>query len=40
MLYSAINIRPYLKPVEGSSDWYHLAIGFYKYVPLCFMLRK
>jgi hypothetical protein len=29
MLYSALNLRPYLK---GSGDWYHIAIGYYNII--------
>ncbi|POY71246.1 hypothetical protein BMF94_5558 [Rhodotorula taiwanensis] len=39
MLYSAVNIRPYLKPVKGSSDWYHLAIGFYNIILPSFFVK-
>lgn len=33
MMYSALNVRPYPKQGEAPSDWYHIAIGYYKYVP-------
>ncbi|GAA5861327.1 hypothetical protein JCM3774_000211 [Rhodotorula dairenensis] len=33
MLYSALNVRPYLKMEEANkSDWYHLAIGYYNII--------
>lgn len=34
MLYSALNLRPYLK---GSGDWYHIAIGYYNIMLPSFM---
>lgn len=35
MLYSALNLRPWLDKSEvgqEEEDWYHIAIGYYKYV--------
>lgn len=32
MLYSALNVRPYLNNGEDQLDWYHIAIGYYKCV--------
>lgn len=32
MLYSALNVRPFLKKSEIQPDWYHIAIGYYKCV--------
>lgn len=32
MLYSALNVRPYLKNGKDQPDWYHIAIGYYKCV--------
>ncbi|KWU46754.1 hypothetical protein RHOSPDRAFT_14898 [Rhodotorula sp. JG-1b] len=29
MLYSALNVRPYLNNGEDQLDWYHIAIGYY-----------
>lgn len=34
MLYSALNLRPYLKK---SGDWYHIAIGYYNIILPSFM---
>ncbi|GAA5981548.1 hypothetical protein JCM10908_004148 [Rhodotorula pacifica] len=33
LMYSALNIRPYLgKTADAPSDWYHIAIGYYNIV--------
>lgn len=32
MLYSALNVRPFLKKETNPVDWYHIAIGYYKCV--------
>ncbi|BGP21602.1 2-methylcitrate dehydratase [Rhodotorula toruloides] len=29
MLYSALNVRPFLKKETTPGDWYHIAIGYY-----------
>jgi hypothetical protein len=32
MLYSALNVRPFLEKSKIQPDWYHIAIGYYKCV--------
>jgi len=34
MLYSALNVRPSLAREDPPVDWYHLAISYFKSVPL------
>ena len=36
MLYSALNIRPFLD--QDDEDWFHIAIGYYKFVNVPFGL--
>ncbi|GAA6031973.1 hypothetical protein JCM8097_003368 [Rhodosporidiobolus ruineniae] len=37
MIYSALNVRPYLEKTE--EDWYHIAIGYYNIVLPSFLPR-
>ncbi|BGO96573.1 2-methylcitrate dehydratase [Rhodotorula toruloides ATCC 204091] len=32
MLYSALNVRPFLKKETNPVDWYHIAIGYYNII--------
>ncbi|BGO92798.1 hypothetical protein NBRC10512_007917 [Rhodotorula toruloides] len=32
MLYSALNVRPFLKKETNPVDWYHIAIGYYNVI--------
>ncbi|GAA6048462.1 hypothetical protein JCM3770_003769 [Rhodotorula araucariae] len=39
MLYSALNVRPFLRKEDPSVDWYHIAIGYYNIILPSFILR-
>ncbi|BGP36534.1 hypothetical protein JCM10449v2_000435 [Rhodotorula kratochvilovae] len=39
MLYSALNIRPFLRKEDPPADWYHIAIGYYNIILPSFIPR-